>query len=478
MHVLLRLAASVAIVLAGVVLYAIWVLELPEPAPPARGATLEGVTVVNPGAGRLVGQDLVVEGREIASITPTAGGEGPYAGHFVLPGLADAHVHFPPAAIPGQTQLFAFLFLYHGVTIARDAGDVDGTASNPALVGIRDGRFAGPKLRACGPFIDGPETIWANSIVAEDEAAAREAVRAVAKAGYHCVKAYGDLAPEVAAAIRDEATAQGLPLIGHVPWRMRYEDARFDDVQHLIGIPERLEDPSTPYPANQVAWTRTSPARLAAIARFSREEGIANTPTLVVSDRNVASADLAALEALPEAQLLPRFYREVIWSPVEGMLRDMDDEGRATLAAAWPTRLRSVKALFDAGAPLRTGTDVLNPFIVPGASLHRELRLFVEAGLSAEEALAASRDTAQALGGGRTGWLEAGAPADLLVFREDPTTDLAQLDTLEAVVADGRLFPREILDAELAAFRAAFERDLYDAITLPIVRRALRANID
>jgi predicted amidohydrolase len=109
------------------------------------------------------------------------------------------------------------------------------------------------------------------------------------------------------------------------------------------------------------------------------------------------------------------------------------------------------------------GTDPFNPFVVPGASLHEELALFVAAGFTAEEAWAAATwQAGEALGHPEIGRLEAGAPADLLLFREDPTRTLAALATLEAVIAGGRLYPRAVLDAAVEASRAYFARPPID----------------
>jgi cytosine/adenosine deaminase-related metal-dependent hydrolase len=105
----------------------------------------------------------------------------------------------------------------------------------------------------------------------------------------------------------------------------------------------------------------------------------------------------------------------------------------------------------------------MNPFVVPGVSLHRELVRFSECGFTAEEAWqAATSGNARALRAPQLGRLEAGAPADLLVFAEDPTRELAALATLEAVVADGRLYPREELARERARYEAYFASWLYD----------------
>jgi imidazolonepropionase-like amidohydrolase len=135
----------------------------------------------------------------------------------------------------------------------------------------------------------------------------------------------------------------------------------------------------------------------------------------------------------------------------------------------------AVRRLHEAGVPIHAGTDVMNPFVVPGASLHEEIRNLAAAGFTAEEALA----SATIVPGGfldpaMRGGVQVGAPADLAIFRRDPTRDLADLTTLEAVVADGRLYPRSALDGTLARSKAEFDGPLADRVGMLLARLAMR----
>ncbi len=141
-------------------------------------------------------------------------------------------------------------------------------------------------------------------------------------------------------------------------------------------------------------------------------------------------------------------------------------------------RLRIMKMLTDelhlAGVPILAGTDTGNPFVIPGASLHEELRLLVESGLTPEEAwMAATSAAGKALRQPGLGIVEPGAPADLLVFREDPTRDLAALGSLEAIVADGRLYTKVALDEGLGRWRAWLTAPLRGALSGVLARAAL-----
>jgi imidazolonepropionase-like amidohydrolase len=462
-----------------------WALAPPAPlALPPRGLVLEDVTLVNPGGARLAHRTLRVEGSTIAAIEAAGGGAaaGPWRAAFVVPGLVDMHVHFPPPTGLGQTELFALLFLAHGVTSVRDAGDADGTATAPARDGVREGRFPGPRVFACGPFVDGPEPLWPNSIVVRDAGEAAAAVERIAGAGFDCVKVYDGLEPAALAAVKAEAARHGLPVIGHVPRRVSWEEARLDDVQHLTGF-GRIDGDLRPFPEPLGPWRDLDDAALAEIARRSAALGIAHTPTLVTGARLRATRDLAAAQRAPDALLLPRLYRDVVWTPSGSpLLARFGPAEYAILEVAGERSRRLVGLMQRAGVRLHAGSDTLNPFLVPGAALHGELRELIAAGLTPEEAwVAATRAPGEMLarrGLPGLGTLAPGAPADLLVFRDDPTRDLAALGALEAVVADGRLYPRAVLERELARRRAYAGGWLFDRISVSVARRMLARLFD
>jgi imidazolonepropionase-like amidohydrolase len=107
--------------------------------------------------------------------------------------------------------------------------------------------------------------------------------------------------------------------------------------------------------------------------------------------------------------------------------------------------------------------------------MHEELRLLVAAGLSAEDAwVAATRGAGESLGVPGLGVVVPGAPADVLLFRDDPTRDLRALSTLQAVVARGRLYPRADLEAAIAEHRALHESVVYDTVVTALARPLLR----
>lgn len=396
-------------------------------------------------------------------------------GGFVLPGLIDMHVHQADDSIAGQTQLMALLYLAHGVTTVRDTG-----AFGPTLGDVRDrvvrGELPGPRMFGCGPIHDGDPPIWPGSVVVHDHAEGVAAARAIREQGWSCVKVYERLSAEALAGLREGARSVGLPLVGHVPSSVDFAEAGLDDVQHLRGVIGRTPaqpDVGERLEARVAQWEELDADRIAQVVDVSRRNGVAHTPTVVMLERGNRLDAWREQAREPALLRLPRFYAEASWNP-EGApwFRSVTPEYWRRAHATLPAVYRLIRALHEGGVTLQTGTDVMNPFVVPGASLHEELHHFVRAGISPEAALAAATVApGRALPEPGLGTVAVGAPADLLLFREDPTLGLDALETLEAVVADGRLYRRSELDAALAQAQAFYRGRLYDTVSMTIAQR-------
>jgi len=160
---------------------------------------------------------------------------------------------------------------------------------------------------------------------------------------------------------------------------------------------------------------------------------------------------LPAARDEPQSTLLPRYYREVIRAPGSGLpFCDLPASDWQEFGEGLRNVRELTKWLSDAAVVLHLGSDTLNPFSVPGVSLQRELANFIELGFTPEHAWAAATSgNASGLPDVGLGRVEVGAAADLLIFCEDPTRDLSALPSLEAVIADGRLYEKSVLDEAL-----------------------------
>ncbi len=445
----------------------------PTVAVPPPGVVLTDVNVVQPGEKPALAQTVVVDGGKITQVVPAGPGDtsGRYAGCYLLPGLVDMHVHIPPPV----RDLCGLLFLAHGVTTIREAGDADGTTFD-SRAAINAGEVPGPRIVACGPVLDGDPPFLPTSWPVRDAAAAEEAVAALAAQGADFVKVHHKLSAEALAGVRRAAARHNLRVVGHIPAAVPFAEAGIWDVQHLDGLVPYAREGESPRDV-QEKWAHLDGERIAWYVAVSREQGLVHTPTVVSGESLLWVAEGGPPAGMPVRQM-PRYYHQVIWTQMGNMpmFRYMRDGLIDLLRQGRQRMLEVVRALHAAGVRLHLGTDTAGmPYVVPGASLLRELALFVEAGLSPAEAWAAgTRAAGESLGLPGLGWIRPGDPADLLVFDADPTRELAALSTLRAVVAQGRFYTREALEEALAQHRARFERPAYDRAVTAIVRAMMR----
>ena len=114
-----------------------------------------------------------------------------------------------------------------------------------------------------------------------------------------------------------------------------------------------------------------------------------------------------------------------------------------------------------AGVQILAGTDTMVPHVVPGFSLHEELALLVEAGLTPLESLrTATLSPAKFLGKSESmGTIERGKVADLVLLDANPLLDIANTRRIGAVVLNGRYLPRSTLDSKLAEVESIVKRE-------------------
>jgi hypothetical protein len=450
----------------------------PEIQVPPPGATLGDVTIVNPGQERLCGQTLVIEGDRIARVSParqqdaSEPGGASYAGAYVLPGLIDMHAHIGPFI----RELFNLLFLAYGVTTVRETGDADGTTWR-GRERIQAGQVPGPRIFASGPVLDGHPPFLPTSWTVRNAAQARRIVAQLAARGADLVKVHHKLSPEALSGIRRAAAEHGLPVVGHIPSSVPFEAAGVWDVQHLDGLVP-YPQPSETALDYQARWRDLDPARISFYVQTSVEQGLVHTPTLLSSTALIWMADPNhALD--PAAQYLPRCIREVAWDRESmPLFSRFSDQVLELMVQAADRGGEVVRRLHQAGVRIHLGTDIGMPFLVPGRSVQQELELMVKAGLTLEDAWAAgTRAAGESLGVPLLGTVRQGAPADLLIYGQNPSRCLSALSSLQAVVAQGRLYSKPTLDRALARHRRRFEQPLYDTMSTAMLRLGMRAMV-
>lgn len=147
------------------------------------------------------------------------------------------------------------------------------------------------------------------------------------------------------------------------------------------------------------------------------------------------------------------------WDPAKDpRFSSLATEGFDQLRATCRISKRIVAALVAEDARVLLGTDALNPFTIPGFSIHEELRLFVEAGLTPYQAIRAGTYAAADFLGvlNEFGTVTEGRRADLILLDANPLDDVAHIAHPAAVMARGTWLPAEKLTTMLAAAAAAY----------------------
>jgi imidazolonepropionase-like amidohydrolase len=329
-------------------------------------------------------------------------------GKTILPGLWDMHTHV--------TQIeWGPVYLAAGVTTVRDMGN-----ESELLLALRDalasGEVLGPRLLMAG-LVDGGGPNAFGTVAAATAEEGRAVVRRYHDAGFQQVKLYSLLQPDVVAAIADEAHRLGMTVTGHVPTSMTLQDAVAAGMDHIAHLAIRDEPGSE---------------ELRRTTQFLREHGTVLDPTLSWGEL------LGRSTWTPIASFQPGFLK--IPSPLR---RLFDSAGNADIEPAGARArlergLRIVSELHRGGVPIVAGTDEG----IPGHSLHREIELYVEAGLTPLEAIqAATIVPARAMGlQNELGTVEVGKRADLVVLDASPLERISNIRSVRFVVIDGRMY--------------------------------------
>lgn len=436
------------------------------PLAPGRSAIV-GATVI-PMTGDVVLRDatvLVQDGRVVAvgprsAVTVPAGTrtiDG--RGRWVIPGFADMHTHLyadeylPDSVAPAELGVM----LAHGVTAARL---MIGTPAQRRLrEQVAQGRVDGPQLWLASPQLSGDEA--ANTWIVRTEADARRAVRMARDSSYDFIKLTTNLSRPVYDAIVSEARELRLRVTGHVDPRVGVARAleAGQQIEHLDNYMESVLADSAPTRvsvsdvgayrvANWATLDHVDNAKVEAIAGATARAGVAVTPTLAFFRLWFATPFTdAQVRARPDFAFIPPSMRAPYERSRTRYWQSPPDSLRRARYIA--VRNRMVKAIVDSGGRIMAGSDAPGGLMVYGWTLHRELAMLVDAGLTPMQALAAATRVPAEWLGAATEWgsIAPGRRADLVVLEADPLADIHHTSRIAAVAIGGRWHDRAALDS-------------------------------
>jgi imidazolonepropionase-like amidohydrolase len=435
--------------------------------PPPGGALLiTGVAVIDPANGTVTpAQDIFIKDGRIAAVastgavpvpsgTPTLDG----VGRFAVPGLIDVHAHIGEGgALPNtdaSRERALRQFLRYGVTTifvpgATGAGDADWQGLRARC---RSAALACPGLYGSGSLITAkgshpvstifgmPDDVPAATteargvtvlqgdvdipaLIAAKKAAGVDAIKIVVEDGPPPWYPKPRLSDGQIGAIVAAAHARSLQVFSHISTAAHVRvllDAGADGIMHAPT--DRLPDETIQRMAKRRMWY---------VPTFALYDGI------LTWARKLREADSYALKGVEPAVIESLAAAPFLAGSAE------DEAGALAYIANASDNLRRAAA---AGVPIALGSDVNNPFVYPGYSVHEELSWMVRAGLTPARALAAATTGSAAFlrASDRLGRIAEGFEADLLLLARNPLEQIENSRSIVAVLADGKLVPQPI----------------------------------
>ena len=427
--------------------------------------SISHVTVIDVANGtELADQVVVVQGGRIVSVAPAANAPAGQSttgqvidghGGFLIPGLWDMHVHVQDLAeLP--------LYIANGVTGVRMmSGEKDTKARRAELASAP----LSPEIIVGSAIVDGDPPVWPGSIVVKKPDDARHTVDSIKAGGADFVKIYGGVPRDAYFALADEAKKQDIPFAGHLPFAITAQeasDAGQRSIEHLDGIAfgcSKREKQLTHDRQNAPhfiarlkleaeAYNSVDSAQCVALFQQFHRNGTWQVPTLTVN-RAMGRLDDHKFTSDPRLVYMAEQVRDR-WQN-DPRFREWRPEFFALKRSLFSADEHMVGFMFRSDVPLMAGTDAMNPFCFPGFSLHDELALLVESGLTPLAALQAAtlnpalflRRTAD------EGTIAPGKRANLVLLDADPAADIHNTTHIQAVWLEGKYFGRAALDQML-----------------------------
>jgi imidazolonepropionase-like amidohydrolase len=393
---------------------------------------LEGATLID-GTGILPKPNttIVIDGNRIVFVSNntadnflnlSAANRVNLTGKYIIPGLFDMHAHvgnvLKDSYNQSESEYALRMLLTHGITTIRNPGGP--TEQSVALRdNVSEGRIAGPQIFTAGQLLNTPQiSVPFVEKKVQTEQDVRQEVRTQVVAGVDYIKLYVGLTPNLLKAAIDEAHIYGKKVIGHL-YMTSWTDAAnlgIDALTHGVPVsPFLLSEAdqqkfleSGDHPFNHLLWL-----------------------------------DLVDLNGPEINNMISALVNNGI--PVDPTLDIYEIVTKESQHQyLWPKVLQLTKMLYDNGVLILSGTDIPNFDLVPGASLHHELEILVEAGIPPLEVIKiATRNGAQALGiEENAGTIESGKQADMIILSDNPIDNISNTKKIESVINNGRLIEK------------------------------------
>ena len=396
---------------------------------------------------------IYTEGPEFTANTKIVDGNDKY----LIPGLWDMHVHHN-----WNYKDTNPLHIANGIVGVREMwGNM--YVHDKIEKGIENGTMDVPEVYTGSIIIDGTPQVWPGSIEVANAEEAREVALEQIESGVDFLKVYSNLSKESFDAIADVANEKGIPFAGHVPesvtiqyaakkgmvsaehfYGMSYGSSAHLDSLHTAGAKEGDILP--------LLLDSFSQEQFDATCKVLVEEELWLSPTLVTNRGYAYRTDPTFVK--DERLKYMADYMLGGWFPDTTKLNN--PEAKSWIESIqreynfWRMRVGEMQ---KKGVRFIAGSDYPNPFCFPGFSLHDEIELFVEGGMSPLAALqTATLNPAIFMEKeAEYGTIATGKKASLVLLEKNPLEEIGNTRTINAVILRGKPFMKADLEAMLEA---------------------------
>ena len=361
-------------------------------------------------------------------------------GKFLMPALAEMHAHIPNDRAEAERVLFMY--------VANGIGTIRSMLGDPSHFSLKEraarGEIVAPTMYLSGPSFSGQ--------TAPTPQAATARVLEQKKAGYDLLKIHPGVPRDAFDALARTADEQGIRFAGHVPAAVglqRALEAKFWTIDHIDGYVEALAKSGAEegqlFGINLIGQLDES--RIASLVAQTKAAGTWIVPTQVLIENWYGADDVAVMQKWPEMKYVGADEMSQWVANKRKNVEAFSPEHRQRYIAL---RRRLIKALHDGGVGILLGSDAPQIWNVPGFSIHREIATYVAAGLTPYQALVSgTRGVATHLNRDRSGTIDTGRLADLVLLDANPLQDISNTSKIAGVMVGGRWLPKSEIDKRL-----------------------------
>jgi hypothetical protein len=441
---------------------------------------IENVTIIDVESGNSIGnQDVVISGNKITNIlrhgnnTIEARTVIDGSNQYLIPGLWDMHEHMMRE--PWYKSQMPLLRA-NGITGFREMwGDLK--IANYVESQIQKDSLPYFRFVASGHILDGKKTFWGGAIAAATTDTAIRIVDSLINAKADFIKVYSFLAPDVFYTIAKRCKEKNFPFAGHVPhtmWVTDVAEAGMTSMEHLYGFlteacsnsdsamalmkqsvtafengnKEERKRMSGIY--HSMVLNNFSKEKMKSIAKKLRANSTYIVPTLVMLRGQYFTNDTSFTNDVR----LEYMSKETVDYWAEQKETDLaENTGMQwqNMRKRWYIEQQIMNILISEKVLIMAGTDADNPYVFPGFSLHDEMALYVECGMTPFEALRSATivpvnflKMSDSLG-----TIKKGKLADLVLLNANPLEDIKNTTKINTVIANGKLHEKSYIDSIL-----------------------------